>query len=441
MEESKNHTCSIRLKPLQPYNRAVRLTQAFMKVGGAPRYVDYAYDRNGNMTSDANKGISLFWDTNNRLKKVNIAFDNYISFTRSASGGKLSMTNRTPAKKPSIGLGRPWVATTTVTHYYGAYEYRGGRFSRLNTATGYRDSLGVYVYVRDWQGNIRAVVRKGADGKAVLEQATYYYPYGMPMAESTNPTLNRYKYTGKELLTDKGFNCYDFGPRPYDPTTGIWWSVDEHSADYAPISHYSMCDGDPINHIDPNGKDVYILSSTGHFDLKMKTPYNYDLIKVENSKETITLSKDFMDSQKTQTGVSGGMNVSVDYYYTNSPNEDYFKFFAGNTDVEWSRIEFSDGSSVIGTAHEHGSEGTPGVVLQVFKDILNTITKFDHTHTNRVTQPSDADVRMAMELENHAPAVLCRIFWNYDFDISTIYDSTYDTSQPYEFEELIVKPK
>ena len=150
--------------------------------------------------------------------------------------------------------------TTVSTDYFGAYEYENGKFARLNTATGYRDSVGTHVYVRDWQGNIRAVVRKGDDGSTVLEQATYYYPYGMPMAESTNPTANRYKYTGKELLTDKGVNIYDYIARAYDPATCRWWSVDEHSADYSPLSHYSMCGGDPINFVDQNGKDIFILN-------------------------------------------------------------------------------------------------------------------------------------------------------------------------------------
>lgn len=135
-------------------------------------------------------------------------------------------------------------------------EYDGYMFSRLNTATGYRDSVGTHVYVRDWQGNIRAVVRKGDDGSTVLEQATYYYPYGMPMAESTNPTANRNKYTGKEVLTDKSFNCYDYGARFYDPATCLWLSPDPHSSDYAPMSHYSMCAGDPINFVDPSGKII-----------------------------------------------------------------------------------------------------------------------------------------------------------------------------------------
>ncbi len=222
-------------------------------IDGADEDVEYTYDRNGNMTSDANRGIAMFWDYNNRLEKVNFGFDKYLSFTRSATGRKLSMTNRTPAQRPSIGLGRPWIATTTVRHYYGAYEYAGGRFSRLNTTTGYRDSVGTHVYVRDWQDNIRAVVRKGADGKTILEQATYYYPYGMPMAESTNPTANRYKYIGKELLTDHGVNILDYGPRPYDPTTGIWWSVDALSHKTPDYSHYVFCNADPINHIDPTG--------------------------------------------------------------------------------------------------------------------------------------------------------------------------------------------
>ena len=133
-------------------------------------------------------------------------------------------------------------------------EYQGRNFSRLNTATGYCDSLGVHLYVRDWQGNIRAVVRRNAQGVVELEQASYYYPYGLPMAESTNPTANRYKYTGKELLTDHGVNIMDYGPRPYDPTTGIWLSVDKKSRNLTSYSHYVFCNGDPINYKDPNGE-------------------------------------------------------------------------------------------------------------------------------------------------------------------------------------------
>ncbi len=327
------------------YDKAGRLTQANMKVGGTPRYVDYTYDlngnitslvrdgddgidpiawidnltytydgnkvrkitdtngdvisertmdfpdladldveygydRNGNMTWDANRGVHMQWDANNRLS---CAYYNpgVLSFTRSATGRRLSRSyspnqsvalvggtikkGRSYADFPSFGgFDRPGQGGFPIIDTYdtyGAYEYENGKFSRLNTTTGYRDSLGVHVYVRDYQGNIRAVVRKGADGKAVLEQATYYYPYGMPMAESTNPTANRYKYTGKELLTDHGVNILDYGPRPYDPVTNRWLSVDAFSQKTPAFSHFVFCNADPINHFDPDGNLTWPVPS------------------------------------------------------------------------------------------------------------------------------------------------------------------------------------
>ena len=246
-------------------------------VDGADEDVEYTYDRNGNMTSDANKGISLFWDANNRLGKVEND-EMTMSFGRTGSGMKLSKNVYTgpklnptyPGLRRSNSLGGyPFfprdsvpvfpgdsvisVYNATLTEYFGAYEYVNGRFSRLNTPTGYRDSVGTHVYVRDWQGNIRAVVRKGADGKAVLEQATYYYPYGMPMAESTNPTINRYKYTDKELLTDHGVNIMDYGARFYDPVTGLWLSADPLSSLRPDFSPYRFNYCNPINFVDPSG--------------------------------------------------------------------------------------------------------------------------------------------------------------------------------------------
>ncbi len=246
-------------------------------VDGADEDVEYTYDRNGNMTSDANKGLTMTWDANNRLSKV----ENYVmtmSFGRTGSGTKLSKNVYTgPKLNPTYpGLhrsnslgGYPFfprdsvpvfpgdsvisVNTTTLTEYFGAYEYENGKFSRLNTATGYRDSLGVHVYVRDWQGNIRAVVRRNAQGVVELEQATYYYPYGMPMAESTNPTINRYKYTGKELLTDKGVNLMDYGARFYDPTSCLWLSPDPLSPLMPDKSAYKFCNNNPIRFSDPTG--------------------------------------------------------------------------------------------------------------------------------------------------------------------------------------------
>ncbi len=240
-------------------------------VDGADLDVEYTYDRNGNMTGDANKGLEMSWDYNNRLYKVEDD-EMTMTFNRTGSGQKLGKSVyvgpkpkypfRPLFRSPIRDIGGTFIpvdtvveaGTTVSTDYFGAYEYVNGKFSRFNTATGYRDSVGTHVYVRDWQGNIRAVVRKGDDGSTVLEQATYYYPYGMPMAESTNPTANRYKYTGKELLTNKGFNCYDYGARFYDPATCIWLSADPLAHEDYGTSPFVFCGANPINRVDRNGK-------------------------------------------------------------------------------------------------------------------------------------------------------------------------------------------
>ena len=57
-----------------------------------------------------------------------------------------------------------------------------------------------YVYVRDVQGNIRAVVDAG---NAVAEQ-TDYYPYGMPMADVNSASVQPFKFGGKELEREGG---------------------------------------------------------------------------------------------------------------------------------------------------------------------------------------------------------------------------------------------
>ena len=66
-------------------------------------------------------------------------------------------------------------------------------------------------YLRDHLGNIRVVF----DQTGAVEQVTHYYPFGGVMRESTNPSLQPYKYGGKELDRTSGLDAYDFGARMY----------------------------------------------------------------------------------------------------------------------------------------------------------------------------------------------------------------------------------
>ena len=405
-------------------------------VDGADEDVEYTYDRNGNMTSDANKGISLFWDANNRLGKVEND-EMTMSFGRTGSGMKLSKNVYTgpklnptyPGLRRSNSLGGyPFfprdsvpvfpgdsvisVYNATLTEYFGAYEYVNGRFSRLNTPTGYRDSVGTHVYVRDWQGNIRAVVRKGADGKAVLGQATYYYPYGMPMAESTNPTANRYKYTGKELLTDHGVNIMDYGARFYDPTTGIWWSVDEHSADYASMSHYSMCTADPINFVDQNGMDVFRFDQKGYL-LERIADDKKDLIQMQigsGDDARIIDGPQFeygtVENCRTIPGIEGKSDQGTILQIRGDANgQSVFEFFADKGVVEFSHFETgtegNNGLNFITTSHQDGEDFCGGALIKFQLQYGYTVRTHIHYHPSQNLNPSEADIKFRDGARNY----------------------------------------
>jgi RHS repeat-associated protein len=74
-----------------------------------------------------------------------------------------------------------------------------------------------------------------------------------------------FRFTGKELDRQNSLNMYDFGARWYDVAgVPMWTSVDPLAEKNYPFSPYSYCAGDPVNKIDPDGRDDY-YTSNGQF--------------------------------------------------------------------------------------------------------------------------------------------------------------------------------
>ena len=223
----------------------------------------------------------------------------------------------------------------------------------IRSPKGYRDSVDTHVYVRDWQGNIRAVVRKGADGKAVLEQATYYYPYGMPMAESTNPTANRYKYTGKELLTDHGVNIMDYGARFYDPVTNRWLSVDAFSQKTPAFSHFVFCNADPINHFDPDGKRTWPVDDK-HKGIKATHENNFHAPR---------------DGGRLHQGIDINIGSESDYgapvYATHDGKVARIRHYTDDNDAGGTRVKIQSENGKVYTYYMHLSEIEQGIEVGV----------------------------------------------------------------------------
>ena len=119
-------------------------------------------------------------------------------------------------------------------------------------------------YIKDYQGNVRCVVRH--DG--TLVESNEYYPYGglFSATASTQP----YKYGAKELDRTHGLDLYDSEARWYDSLLGRTSTMDTLGEKYYSLSPYLWCAGNPVKNIDLKGDSVAVLyeqSAIGHLAL------------------------------------------------------------------------------------------------------------------------------------------------------------------------------
>jgi RHS repeat-associated protein len=116
-----------------------------------------------------------------------------------------------------------------------------------------------YYYVLDGQGSVIGLVDSTG-----LERARYTYdPYGgHDTATAVNGTLpaNPFRYnSGLAVAQDASSHVllYHFGERYYAPATGRWTQQDnlEHLGDPAQGNRYAYVAGDPVNYVDPTGRN------------------------------------------------------------------------------------------------------------------------------------------------------------------------------------------
>ena len=203
---------------------------------------EYAYDANGNLTKDLNKGISnISYNCLNLPSTVTFSDGSRISHTYGADGTKLKTVHKTGS-------------TTTTTDYCGNVVYENGVQKLLLTDEGYvtlSDSKYHY-YLKDHQGNNRVVISQSG----TVEETNHYYPFGGAFASTSN--VQPYKYNGKELDSKKGLNWYDYGARHYDAALGRFTTNDRFAEKYYSMSPYQYGANNPVNNIDVNGDTIVV---------------------------------------------------------------------------------------------------------------------------------------------------------------------------------------
>lgn len=257
---------------------------------GANEQVEYTWDANGNMTSDLNKGIGeIKYNVLNLPEKITHSDGHITYITYAADGRKLNVTYKIDLLHAIVGPGEPLgplglnglngsecglngggigeavhpgiepmpidIERVIMTrNYCGNYTYRNGAVERIMMGNGFIQDSVYYAQIKDYQGNVRAVL----DQNHNLVERNEYYPYG-GLINASDYQFQPYKYSSKELDRENGLDLYDSQARWYDPMLPIFTSVDPLSDKNPWMSPFVYCGGNPINRIDPTGNDSYLI--------------------------------------------------------------------------------------------------------------------------------------------------------------------------------------
>ena len=230
-------------------------------VNGASAAGEYAYDANGNLTKDLNKGITdIQYNVLNLPSTVSFSDGSTITYTYGADGTKLRTVHK-------IG------STTTTTDYCGNVIYENGTQKLLLTEEGYINLTGTqqyHYYLKDHQGNNRVVINQSG----IVEETNHYYPFGGVFGTTGN--TQPYKYNGKEFDTKKGLNWYDYGARHYDAALGRFTTNDRFAEKYYSMSPYQYGANNPVNNIDVNGDTIVVNPNPNGLIDNVKMFFGFD---------------------------------------------------------------------------------------------------------------------------------------------------------------------
>ena len=369
------------------YDGLSRLTDAdYVNTSGATGSYDraYGYDLNGNIVTIGKSGITttsthtgnkltshttgyttvaMTYDGNGRMitEGTNSLSYNEMGFLK-AKAGSGAVTTWSHSSSGEKLQRKDIFPGTEKTDYVGNLIFRNDTLKTILVNGGFisvsYNSLGNPSYdyrffVADHQGNNRLVT----DANGTVLQVNHFDPYGELLPISVGTSESPFMYSRKEWDTNSG--SYDFGARRYSVSFPSWTTMDPLSEKYYSFSPYAYCAANPMNLVDPLGKDYWILNRDGSISLFQKNQEErlyavegdritgeYFLVLTKGLLEALSYrysTEDTKEQMSMVDGLSGELALSL------------FKFLSDNSDVEWAM--HGTNKFTVGTLHNSKHAG------------------------------------------------------------------------------------
>ena len=244
------------------------------------------------------------------------------------------------------------------------------------------DHLGSTSYLTDTAGNV--------------SQFVCYTPYGEAIVDEHLTTYeNPFKFSGKEL--DDITGLYDHGARSRNPISTLWYGVDPLWEKYPEMGPYVYCAGNPVKFLDMDGRDLYeVEGETGNIK-RTKNDDNQDTFVITDSEGN--RQTDFDDNELVKSYPKGQVEFyedekaskeNIDIFSIKDENvaSDLFRFFADNTNVEWSHCNDGDDdvSNFVSTSHKRKADCSFNFLYN--NKIVNSVNYQKHNHPQGLPWPS-----------------------------------------------------
>ena len=291
---------------------------------------DFAYDVNGNMVYDQDRGIAAIrYNLLNIPDTIQFVNGNQIVHRYDAAGNRLATDYYTRKVNVTVPLGDVFSATDSLSNYY---VTRDAFHNHIVYKVDTNDVFGIkfvhnpegyirynnmnehyhYYYIKDLLGNVRETYKIPNAGTKECVQRMQYYPSGLPWAEATNASEQPWKYNGKEFVEMHGLDEYDSKARWYYPAVCRTTTMDPLAERYYSTSPYAWCGNNPVRFVDPDGMKIVIRDSVSDTEIEYESGEEYIgdndyIVKVysdldelkQDHPEVAAMIEELVDSEKT----------------------------------------------------------------------------------------------------------------------------------------------